>query len=87
MEQTLGFRPDIPCPLQSLQSSCTHHGGPFGPVLLSHVAASYRGTAAGTSLAPLGINKYRVSKDFTYLLQHPDPARLPKAPNAKPIVG
>lgn len=58
----LGFRADVLCPLQSLQSSCTHHGGPFSPILLSHIAASYHGTAASVSLAPQSLSKHRVSK-------------------------
>lgn len=86
-EKSLGFRADVPCSLQSLQSSCTHCGGPFGPVLPSHVAASYHGTAASMSLAPWSISKHEANKHFTYVLQGSETSRLPKAPNAKPTVG
>lgn len=47
----------------------THHGGPFSPILLSHIAASYHGTAASMSLAPQSLSKHRVSKGLFHL--HP----------------
>lgn len=40
-EQMLGFRADVLCPQQSLQSSSKHQGGPFGPILMNHTITSW----------------------------------------------
>lgn len=64
--------------------------GPLWPrcsQLLWHCCQHDPGTAASVSLALRTISKPEASKDLIYILQGPNPSRLPKAPNAKPTVG